>query len=120
MSQKSSGATPGPQVPFSQAPPPYPNYQQTYPMQSRSAIKGINYSGNYNTNFTQQQLDEINSSDYVCMTGNTSHTLSTNIPFQTTSARNYNREPATGIASTPSVVPKVASPVKENIEVTFI
>ncbi|KAJ3656214.1 hypothetical protein Zmor_015309 [Zophobas morio] len=115
LGHKTSGATPGPQVPSNQAPPPYPTqtYQQAYPSMQKLGAK--NPYSNYKS-FTQQQLDEINSSDYVCMTGNISHTLSTNVPFQTTSAKNYNREPATGIASTPPVVPK--SPVaKEPVEV---
>jgi LIM domain-containing protein len=119
LGHKSSGATPGPQVPSNQAPPPYPTqtYQQSFPqMQKLGISKAPYYHANYNKGFTQQQLDEINSSDYVCMTGNISHTLSTNVPFQTSSAKNYNREPATGIASTPSVLPK--SPVaKEKIDV---
>lgn len=104
LTHKTSGATPGPQVASSQAPPPYPGAYNTYqpqPMYNKGQF--YNYKTN---NFSQQQLDEINNSDYVCMTGNISHTLSTNVPFQTTSARNYNREPATGIASTPSVLPK--------------
>ncbi|RZC37553.1 hypothetical protein BDFB_006816, partial [Asbolus verrucosus] len=118
LGHKSSGATPGPQVPSNQAPPPYPTqtYQQTFPLMQAPKPAAKSYYANYNTSFTQQQLDEINSSDYVCMTGNISHTLSTNVPFQTSTARNYNREPATGIASTPSVLPK--SPVvKEKVEV---
>lgn len=117
LGHKSSGATPGPQVPSNQAPPPYPtqSYQQSYPQMQKAPLKSPYYH-NYNKNYTQQQLDEINSSDYVCMTGNISHTLSTNVPFQTSTAKNYNREPATGIASTPSVLPK--SPVvKEKVEV---
>ncbi|EFA03771.1 LIM domain-containing protein jub isoform X2 [Tribolium castaneum] len=117
LGQKSSGATPGPQVPSNQAPPPYPtqSYQQTYPQMHKTVLKAPYYPS-YNKNLTKQQLDEINSSDYVCMTGNISHTLSTNVPFQTSTAKNYNREPGTGIATTPSVLPK--SPiVKEKVEV---
>ncbi|XP_044267547.1 LIM domain-containing protein jub isoform X2 [Tribolium madens] len=109
LGQKSSGATPGPQVPANQAPPPYS--MQSY----KSALKAPYYH-NFNKNLSQQQLDEINSSDYVCMTGNISHTLSTNVPFQTSTAKNYNREPGTGIATTPSVLPKTPI-VKEKVEV---
>lgn len=93
LSQK---ATPGPQV-ASQAPPPYP-----YPSYPRGAPQ-VYYAPGSPKVFTQQQLDEINASDYVCMTGNISHTLSTNTPFQTTSAKSYERAPtATGIAGAPT------------------
>lgn len=112
LSQKSSGAMPGPQVPYSQAPPPYPaqnysNYAQRPVAYSALQSPRANKVYPQSTKFTQQQLDEINASDYVCMTGNISHTLSTNTPFQTTSAKNYERTPATGIAGAPT------KPVKE-------
>lgn len=66
---------------------------------------------------SQQQIDEINASDYVCMTGNVSHTLSTNTPFQTTSAKSYERAPATGIAGAPTKPQKESKP--EQLEVIF-
>lgn len=68
--------------------------------------------------FTQQQLDEINASDYVCMTGNISHTLSTNTPFQTTSAKSYERAPATGIAGAPTKPQKEPIKSPEKLEVS--
>lgn len=68
---------------------------------------------------TQQQIDEINASDYVCMTGNISHTLSTNTPFQTTSAKNYERAPATGIAGAPTKPQKEPKRNLEKSEVGF-
>ncbi|XP_044751559.1 LIM domain-containing protein jub isoform X2 [Coccinella septempunctata] len=82
--KKSVGATPGPQVPIN----------------------------NQRPRFTPVELEEINSGDYVCMTGsgNTSHTLSTNTPFQTTSAKTYDRSPATGIALTPTPKPAPKKP----------
>ncbi|XP_050510404.1 LIM domain-containing protein jub isoform X1 [Diabrotica virgifera virgifera] len=112
MSQKSLGAMPGPQVP-SNAPPPY-NYQYSQhsvytPMQAPNMSKAQpqspynSYNKSPSKSLTQQQLEELNSSDYVCMTGNVSHTtLNTNTPFQTTSAKNYDRSVATGIAQTPT------------------
>ncbi|CAG9858287.1 unnamed protein product [Phyllotreta striolata] len=117
---KSSGALPGPQV-ATNAPPPY-NYQYTpqsvyTPMQTANVSKAQpqspynNYNKSSSKSFTQQQLDELNSSDYVCMTGNVAHTtLNTNTPFQTTSAKNYDRSVATGIALTPTktLAPKEA------------
>lgn len=107
LSQK---ATPGPQVAHSQAPPPYPypNYPQqaVYSVMQQPRVTPNSYYQPQHAvspkNFTQQQLDEINASDYVCMTGNIAHTLSTNTPFQTTSAKNYERAPATGIAGAPT------------------
>lgn len=65
---------------------------QTPPYYHKSPTKSL----------TQQQIDEINSSDYVCMTGNISQTLSTNTHFQTSTAKNYERAPATGIAGPPT------------------
>lgn len=56
--------------------------------------------------FTQQQLDEINGSDYVCMTGNISHTLLTNTPIQTSLSTSYARGATSGIAGVPKSPPK--------------
>lgn len=72
---------------------------QTPPYYHKSPTKSL----------TQQQIDEINSSDYVCMTGNISQTLSTNTHFQTSTAKNYERAPATGIAGMPT------KPTKEQL-----
>lgn len=116
---KSSGATPGPQVAAGQvAPPPYPalpNYSANQPVYSvmhpprqvGSSAKASPQAPPYyhkaaSKPLTQQQIDELNSSDYVCMTGNVSQTLSTNTHFQTTSAKSYERAPATGIAGVPT------------------
>lgn len=103
-------AMPGPQVPTN-APPPY-NYQYSShsvytPMQTPNMGKAQpqspynNYNKSPSKSFTQQQLDDLNSSDYVCMTGNVAHTT-LNTPFQTTSAKSYDRSVATGIALTPT------------------
>lgn len=119
---KTSGAMPGPQVASGQAPPPYP--KQTYT--ANQPVYSVMHPPRQNANesitkpspqvapyfhksptksLTQQQIDEINSSDYVCMTGNISQTLSTNMHFQTSSAKNYERAPATGIAGVPTKPP---------------
>nr|CAI5863115.1 unnamed protein product [Callosobruchus analis] len=121
-----TGALPGPQVPQS-APPPYASGSATFlyydqqPIYSQMQSPGnaraqpqIPYHQNSlnrspSKSLTQQQIDELNSGDYVCMTGNISHTLSTNVPIQTSSARNYDRTIATGIAQTPTKI----SPPKE-------
>ncbi|CAG9825142.1 unnamed protein product [Phaedon cochleariae] len=103
---------PGPQVPPN-APPPYSNSlprsqyaQQVYSSKAAQPQSPYNYNKSPSKSYTQQQLDEINSSDYVCMTGNVSHTtLSTNIPFHTTSAKDYDRSILTGIAQTPIKLP---------------
>lgn len=116
LSQK---ATPGPQV-ASQAPP-----YSTYPQQAVYSVMQAPRSGaqtyyqpqHVQKTFTQQQLDEINASDYVCMTGNISHTLSTNTPFQTTSAKSYERAPATGIAGAPTKPYKEVKKPQEKVEV---
>ncbi|XP_017780059.1 PREDICTED: LIM domain-containing protein jub isoform X2 [Nicrophorus vespilloides] len=118
-------AVPGPQVAYG-APPPYPNptYQQpnfsqqqmqqqpVYSvMQAPKQTAAVPMPGPQSPSFfhnspsksmTKQQLDEINSSDYVCMTGNVSQTLSTNTQFQTSTAKNYYRGPDTGIAGAPT------------------
>nr|XP_022903175.1 LIM domain-containing protein jub-like isoform X1 [Onthophagus taurus] len=106
-------ATPGPQVASGQAPPPYPqpNYTQQQPMYSPMNSKvtkssPIYYQQQQKPKFSPQVLEEINGSDYVCMTGNVSQTLSTNTQFQTTSAKNYERAPTTGIAGAPTLPPK--------------
>lgn len=66
--------------------------------------------------FTQQQLEEINGSDYVCMTGNVSHTLLTNTPIQTSLSTSYAHGAMSGIAgvpkSPPKEVPKAVMPPK--------
>lgn len=131
LSHKSTGAMPGPQVPAS-APPPYTNNSGNYQysqqplysvMQPLSTPKAQPqspsfYQSNFKSpskNLTQQQLDEINSSDYVCMTGNVAHTtLSTNTQFQTSSAKNYDRSIATGIAQTPTKVIPPDEPIKNS------
>lgn len=137
-SNRSVGATPGPQVVSGQAPPPYPNqsflsnnpsiYNSNQPVYSvmhspRPILNNLKaspqtpfYQKPLTKSLTQEQIDEINGSDYVCMTGNVSQTLSTNIPFQTTSAKNYERTPATGIAGAPTKPPKEKpkSPEQEN------
>lgn len=112
------GAMPGPQVPANTV---YasnsPNYQynpnqsvyslmkspsNTNRAQPQSPYSQTNFKSPSKT-FTQQQIDEFNSGDYVCMSGNVAHTtLSTNTPFQTSSAKNYDRSIATGIAQTPT------------------
>lgn len=91
---KSGGALPGPQVPTNQS-----NY----------------YKPN---RFTPVELDELNSGDYVCMTGtgNISQTLNTSTPFQTTSAKNYDRAPTTGIALTPTPKPPPKKPAPKPVE----
>ncbi|KAI4464677.1 lim domain-containing protein jub [Holotrichia oblita] len=121
-------AQPGPQVASGQAPPPYQNQsyqQQNYNVPLQQPVYSImNSPRNIQSSprpaapyfhqvpkspsksLTQQQIDEINGSDYVCMTGNISQTLSTNMQFQTSTAKNYERAPATGIAGTPTIPPK--------------
>lgn len=121
-------ATPGPQVASGQAPPPYQNQpyqQQNYSQVPQQPVYSVMQSPRNIQNsprpsapyyhqipkspsksLTQQQLDEINGSDYVCMTGNISQTLSTNTQFQTSTAKNYERAPATGIAGPPTIPPK--------------
>ncbi|XP_066159082.1 LIM domain-containing protein jub isoform X1 [Euwallacea fornicatus] len=121
----SSGAQPGPQVPstyqyhqsdtpemkhvvYSVMHPPKPQSVDPNAV-SRGMLQPPTYGGI--KKFTPQMIEEINGSDYVCMTGNISQTLSTNLQFQTSTAKNYDRSPATGIAQTPT---KSLSPVKEN------
>lgn len=115
LSDKISSSIPGPQVPHV-APPPYPNSLNSpyIPTQLKNGAKAQPQSPTYYPNkkiYTPQQLEEINNSDYVCMSGNVTHTtLSTKTtPIQTSSAKNYDRSIATGIAQTPT---KVLSPVQ--------
>ncbi|KAF5287716.1 hypothetical protein FQA39_LY15736 [Lamprigera yunnana] len=91
LPNKSGNAVPGPQVATRQA-----NYIPRQPIYS-----AMNSPKTSSRSLTQQQLDEINASDYVCMTGSISQ------QFQTSTAKNYERAPATGFAQTPS------SPKKE-------
>lgn len=115
LSDKISTSVIGPQVPHV-APPPYPNniHNPYVQGQLKNGAKAQPQTPTYYHNkkiYTPQQLDEINNSDYVCMSGNVTHTtLSTKtIPIQTTSAKSYDRSIATGIAQTPT---KVLPPVE--------
>lgn len=98
---KSSGAQPGPQVPST-----YQYHQNIMPEAQHAvysvmhaprshnlASKGMPQSPTYGgtKKFTPQMIEEINGSDYVCMTGNIAQTLSTNTQFQTSTAKNYDR-----------------------------
>lgn len=108
LSEKNSSSVP--QVP----PPPYPNSLYNPYLQSQlNGAKAQPQAPTYyhNKMYTPQQLEDINNSDYVCMSGNVAHTtLSTKTtPIQTTSAKNYDRSIATGIAQTPT---KVLPPVE--------
>ncbi|CAH2000586.1 unnamed protein product [Acanthoscelides obtectus] len=120
-----TAALPGPQVPTN-APPPYAMNSATYQHYDQQPIYSLmqspstraqpqapyhqsNFNRSPSKSLTQEQIDELNSGDYVCMTGNISHTLSTNVPIQTSSAKNYDRTIATGIAQTPTKL----SPPKE-------
>uniref|UniRef100_A0AAR5PKN1 LIM zinc-binding domain-containing protein n=1 Tax=Dendroctonus ponderosae TaxID=77166 RepID=A0AAR5PKN1_DENPD len=115
---KSSGAQPGPQVPSTyqyhqSAVPQHAVYSVMHAPRSQSLTpKPAPQSPTYGAvkKFDSQMMEEINGSDYVCMTGNVSQTLSTNTQFQTSTAKNYDRTPAVGIAQTPT---KSLSPVKE-------
>ncbi|XP_060527853.1 LIM domain-containing protein jub [Cylas formicarius] len=106
---KSLGAQPGPQVPSSHSQTitdpqsiysimQAPRYQK---ISSKASPQSPTNSNRIPTTNYGPELDDINS-DYVCMAGNVSHTLSTNTQFQTSSARSYDRSPATGIALTPT------------------
>ncbi|KAL1490944.1 hypothetical protein ABEB36_011613 [Hypothenemus hampei] len=84
-------------------------YSVMHPPKAQNLMsKGVPQSPTYGG--TQRYVDDINGGDYVCMTGNVSQTLSTNTQFQTSSAKNYDRSPATGIAQTPT---KRMSPMKD-------
>lgn len=102
--QKTSGAEPGPQVPSN-----YQYEENVLPENQHLIYSETSQSYGGIKKFTPQMIEEINGSDYVCMTGNVSHTLSTNPQFQTSTAKNYDRSPATGIAQTPT---KIISPSK--------
>lgn len=58
--------------------------------------------------FTQKQLEELNSSDYVCMTGNISQTLLTNTHIHTSLSTSYAHGATSGIAGVPKSPPKEA------------
>ncbi|GJQ85614.1 hypothetical protein Trydic_g20164 [Trypoxylus dichotomus] len=103
-------AQPGPQVASGQAPPPYQTQsylQQNYNTPSQQPVYSVMQSPRNVPNsprssapyyhqlqkspsksLTQQQIDEINGSDY------------------TSTAKNYERAPATGIAVPPTIPPK--------------
>lgn len=115
LSDKITASVIGPQVPHV-APPPYPNsiHNPYIQAQLNNGAKAQPQTPTFYHNkkiYTPQQLDEINNSDYVCMSGNVTHTtLSTKTtPIQTTTAKNYDRSIATGIAQTPT---KVFPPVE--------
>ncbi|XP_025831293.1 LIM domain-containing protein jub-like [Agrilus planipennis] len=100
-----------------QPPPPYssyPRHQQFYSSKLSNhlckASPQIPTSKLPIKNLTQQQLDEINASDYVCMTGNISQ------QFHTSTAKNYERAPATGIAAVPLSPKKEVKKTLEKIE----
>lgn len=113
ISSRSGSAQPGPQVAQGQAPPPpYTNKTPYYATSPQRYPPSKPYFHNSPTKspmkMTQQQIDEINGSDYVCMTGNVSHqTLSTNVPFQTSLSTNYTHGAQPCIANAPK------SPIKE-------
>jgi len=97
---------------------PKPQHQAIYSVMSApkysNAAPQVASQPLYNAplkSISKQQLDDINSSDYVCMTGNTSHTLSTNMQFQTSTAKNYYRGPDTGIAGAPTKL----KPIKPSV-----
>lgn len=107
VSEKTSGLCVGPQTPYA-ASQPYPSNPYIH-SQLKNGAKAQPQTPTYYHNkkiYTPQQLEEINNSDYVCMSGNVAHTtLSTKTtPIQTTSAKNYDRSIATGIAQTPTKV----------------
>lgn len=132
INSRSSGAQPGPQVPLNSAPPPpytnkssnystspYSNspqhVSQQYAQVQRQSSKPYyhqspSHAQKSPTTLSQQQIDEINGSDYVCMTGNVSHqTLSTNVPFQTSLSTNYTHGAQPCIANAPN------SPIRKEV-----
>lgn len=124
INSRSSGAMPGPQVPIHQMPPPpynsnpinYQNYSPKHVSKPYYHISPQHMPKSPSKSLSQQQIDEINGSDYVCMTGNVVHqTLSTNIPFQTSLSTSYAHGAQSGIAgapqSPPREAPTVAAPV---------
>lgn len=123
INSRSGGAQPGPQVPMGQAPPPpYTNKTyQTSPYTSpqhqyRQPVKPYYHQSpthipkSPSKSLSQQQLEEINGSDYVCMTGNVSQTLSTNMQFQTSLSTSYTHGATALIAGAPACPPKEAPP----------
>lgn len=115
---------PGMQPTYTQMQPPqiaqpvYSVMQPPRPASQTSGLAGPQSPAGYFHNRSpskssyKSSLDEINSSDYVCMTGNISQTLSTNMQFQTSTAKNYYRGPDTGIAGAPTRPPKPQPPVE--------
>lgn len=77
LNSRSGGALPGPQVPPGQMPPPpYNSKSQNFQNYSPRPIAKSFYHGSPqhvpkspSKSLSQQQIDEINGSDYVCMTG---------------------------------------------------
>lgn len=122
INSRSTGAQPGPQVPLGQAlPPPYTKPQSYSPYNSPQHLVRQGSKPYYHQSpihapkspksLSQQQLDDINGSDYVCMTGNVSHqTLSTNVPFQTSLSTTYAHGATAGIAGAPKSPQKEVSP----------
>lgn len=118
INSRSTGAMPGPQVPLSQMPPPpynsqpinYQNYSPKHMSKPYYHISPQHVPKSPSKSLSQQQIDEINGSDYVCMTGKVSHqTLATNIPIQTslTHSTVYTHGAQSEIAGAPVI------PVKE-------
>ncbi|KAB0798620.1 hypothetical protein PPYR_09613 [Photinus pyralis] len=101
---KTGNAVPGPQVATHRQVHHAPNYQPIYSIMNSPKTQHSSKS------LTQQQIDEINASDYVCMTGSISQ------QFQTSSAKSYERAPATGFAATPSSPKKETKPQKGEIQ----
>ncbi|KAK4879028.1 hypothetical protein RN001_007174 [Aquatica leii] len=99
LPSKSGNAVPGPQVAARQV-----NYIPRQPIYS---VMNSPKTSPSQRSLTQQQLDEINASDYVCMTGSISQ------QFQTSSAKSYERAPATGFAQTPSSPKKEVKPIEK-------
>ncbi|KAF5303033.1 hypothetical protein FQR65_LT08362 [Abscondita terminalis] len=100
LPNNSGNAVPGPQVATKQTnylPPKQPIYSVMNSPKTSSSQRSL----------TQQQLDEINASDYVCMTGSISQ------QFQTSSAKSYERAPATGFAQTLSSPKKEVKPIEK-------
>lgn len=109
INNRSSGALPGPQVPINQMPPPPYNFQNYSPKHISQPYYHVSPQHVSSKSLSQQQIDEINGSDYVCMTGNVSHqTLSTNIPIQTSLSTSYEHGAQAGIAGAPQIPPKEA------------
>ncbi|KAK5645769.1 hypothetical protein RI129_004233 [Pyrocoelia pectoralis] len=101
---KTGSAIPGPQVATQRQINHLPNYQPIYSVMNSPKTQHSSKP------LTQQQIDEINASDYVCMTGSISQ------QFQTSSAKSYERAPATGFAATPSSPKKETKPDKVEMQ----